>query len=96
LFLGGPNLPYMGDAGFAFPGGMSVELPHGLVVALQVVVFWLKVFVVCGFLVLVRWSLPRFRYDQLLRFAWRFLMPLSLANLVVTVLAVWLLGGAKA
>lgn len=96
LFLGGPNLPYMGDAGFVFPGGVTVGLPHGLAVALQVLVFSLKVFIVCGFLVLVRWSLPRFRYDQLLRFAWRFLLPLALANLVVTVLAVWLLEGLTA
>jgi NADH-quinone oxidoreductase subunit H len=84
----------MGDHGFTFPGGVEVALPHALVVALQVTVFWLKVFVMCGFLVLVRWSLPRFRYDQLMRFAWRFLLPLALANLVVTVVAVWLLEGA--
>ena len=39
---------------------------------------------VCSFQILVRWSLPRFRYDQLLRFAWKFMFPLALANLVVT------------
>jgi NADH-quinone oxidoreductase subunit H len=37
----------------------------------------------------VRWSLPRFRYDQVLRFAWKFMLPLALANLVVTVFVVW-------
>ena len=37
---------------------------------------------VCSFQILVRWSLPRFRYDQLLRFAWKFMFPLALANLV--------------
>ncbi len=93
LFLGGYNLPYMGDQGFHFPGGFTVEMSHGLVVALQVLVFWLKVFLMCGFLILVRWSLPRFRYDQLLGFAWRFLLPLALANLVVTVVVVGLLHG---
>jgi NADH-quinone oxidoreductase subunit H len=41
----------------------------------------------------VRWSLPRFRYDQLLRFAWKFLFPICLANLVVTAVVVWALGG---
>ena len=96
LFLGGYNLPYMSDTGFRFPGGITVEMGHALVVALQVLVFWVKVFIVCGFLVLVRWSLPRFRYDQLLRFAWRFLLPLALANLVVTVVAVWALQGTGA
>ena len=46
----------------------------------------------CSFQILVRWSLPRFRYDQLLRFAWKFMFPLALANLAVTAVAVWALG----
>jgi NADH-quinone oxidoreductase subunit H len=50
------------------------------------------VFVVCSLQILVRWSLPRFRWDQLLAFAWRFLLPLAIANLVVTAIAVWALG----
>ncbi|MDZ7750375.1 MAG: complex I subunit 1 family protein [Gammaproteobacteria bacterium] len=93
LFLGGYNLPYMGDDGFLLPGGYAIAMSHGLVVTLQVLVFWLKVFLMCSFLILVRWSLPRFRYDQLLGFAWRFLLPLALANLVVTVVVVWFLQG---
>ena len=36
---------------------------------------------VCSFQILVRWSLPRFRYDQVLRFAWKFMLPIALANL---------------
>jgi NADH-quinone oxidoreductase subunit H len=89
LFLGGYNLPFMTDAGFAFPGGHAVALPHGAVVVTQLVVFLAKVFVVCSFQILVRWSLPRFRYDQVLRFAWKFMLPLALINLVVTVFAMW-------
>jgi NADH-quinone oxidoreductase subunit H len=91
LFLGGYNLPYMNDSGFAFPGGHVVELPHVLVLAIQLVTFLAKVFVMCSFQILVRWSLPRFRYDQVLRFAWKFMFPLALANLTVTVVAVWLI-----
>jgi NADH-quinone oxidoreductase subunit H len=91
LFLGGYNLPYMNDAGFAFPGGRTVELGHGTVLVIQVVTFLAKVMFMCSFQILVRWSLPRFRYDQLLRFAWKFLFPLALVNLVVTVLVVWAL-----
>jgi NADH-quinone oxidoreductase subunit H len=94
LFLGGYNLPWMTDAGFAFPGGVEVPLPHGVVLAIQVVVFLLKVFLMCSFQILVRWSLPRFRYDQLLRFAWKFMFPLALANLTVTAVAVWALHAA--
>ena len=92
LFLGGYNLPYMTDSGFAFPGGHTLAMSHGAVVITQLVVFLAKVFIVCSFQILVRWSLPRFRYDQVLRFAWKFMLPLALINLVATVIAVWALG----
>jgi NADH-quinone oxidoreductase subunit H len=91
LFLGGYNLPYMTDAGFLFPGGAEWLLPHGAVVAIQLVTFLAKVFVICSFQILIRWSLPRFRWDQVLRFAWKFMFPLAIANLVVTVVFVWAL-----
>ena len=91
LFLGGYNLPYMNDAGFTLPGGYQLAMSHGAVVITQLVVFLVKVMVVCSFQILVRWSLPRFRYDQLLTFAWKFMFPLALANLTVTVVAIWLL-----
>ena len=89
LFLGGPNLPYMSDAGFAFPGGYEIRMSHGAVVATQVIVFLGKVALLCSFQILIRWSLPRFRYDQVLKFAWKFMLPLALANLVVTVVWMW-------
>ena len=95
LFLGGYNLPFMTDSGFVFPGGHDLRLPHGLVLLTQLVVFLLKVFVMCSFQILVRWTLPRFRYDQLLRFAWKFMFPLAIANLVVTVVVVWALHAAN-
>ena len=91
LFLGGYNLPWMTDAGFVFPGGGTIELGHGTVVVIQLVTFLAKVFLLCSFQILIRWTLPRFRWDQLLSFAWRFLLPLSIANLVVTAIAVWAL-----
>ncbi len=89
LFLGGYNLPYMNDSGFSFPGGVQIALPHAVVVLLQLLTFLIKVFLMCSFQILIRWSLPRFRYDQLLMFAWKFLLPLALINLTVTVLFVW-------
>ncbi len=91
LFLGGYNLPYMDDGGLNLPGGITLPMSHGAVVLTQMVVFLLKVLAMSSFQILVRWTLPRFRYDQLLRFAWKFLFPLALANLTVTAVAVWLL-----
>jgi NADH-quinone oxidoreductase subunit H len=93
LFLGGYNLPYMHDRGFTLPGGTEVALSHGAVVVIQLLTFLAKMLFMSSFQILVRWTLPRFRYDQLLRFAWKFLFPICLANLVVTAVAVWALGG---
>ena len=89
LFLGGYNLPYMHDGGFSLPFGVEIAMSHTAVVITQVLVFLGKVFLLCSFQILIRWSLPRFRYDQVLKFAWKFMFPLALANLIVTVLVVW-------
>jgi NADH-quinone oxidoreductase subunit H len=93
LFLGGYNLPWMTNEGFLLPGGHKVLMGHGTVVLVQMVTFLVKVFLVCSFQILIRWTLPRFRYDQVLKFAWKFMFPLALANLMVTAVAVWLIKG---
>ena len=91
LFLGGYNLPFMTDDGFTFPGHRVVPMGHGAMLVTQVVAFLAKVMLLCSFQILVRWSLPRFRYDQLLAFAWRFMFPLAMINLGVTAVVVWAL-----
>lgn len=55
---------------------------------LPVLWFVLKVFFFMFLYVWVRWTLPRFRYDQLMAFGWKVLLPLAIANLVVTALVV--------
>ncbi len=89
LFLGGYNLPFMHDRGFTFPGGHEIAMSHGAVVITQLITFLVKVMLMCSFQILIRWTLPRFRYDQVLKFAWKFLLPLALANLTVTAVLVW-------
>jgi NADH-quinone oxidoreductase subunit H len=91
LFLGGYNLPWMTDAGFILPGGATIAIGPGWVLAIQLLTFLGKVFLLCSFQILIRWTLPRFRWDQLLSFAWKFLLPVSIANLAVTAVAVWAL-----
>lgn len=93
LFLGGYNLPFMSDAGFLLPGGHAIPLAHGLVIALQMVGFLAKILIMCVVQIQVRWTLPRFRYDQMLGLAWKMLLPLSLVNLVITVLVMWAVKG---
>ena len=60
-------------------------------VLLQTLTFTLKVFLVGCLQIQVRWSLPRFRYDQLMRLGWKILLPLAAANLVVTAVLSWML-----
>src|SRR6184192_4975310 len=91
LFLGGWQVPYLASSGFSFPWGVEVPLPHLLVTALQVVAFLTKVVVLIWFLMLIRWTLPRFRYDQAMRLGWLGLFPLSILNIAITGLVILLL-----
>src|SRR3989449_6024910 len=69
-----------------FFGGWTGPMfgPALLQMALPTVWFLLKVSIFIFFYVLMRATVPRFRYDQLMRFGWKALLPLSLANIVVT------------
>ena len=89
LFLGGYTLPFLRPEGFVFPGGATWELSHLAVVVLQVLTFTVKVFIVGCFQIGIRWTLPRFRYDQLMDLGWKFLMPIAALNLVVTAVVRW-------
>ena len=84
LFLGGWQVPYLVRDGFAFPWGAAFALPLVLVTLLQVLAFMAKVVAMIWFLMLIRWTLPRFRYDQAMRLGWLGLFPLSIANIVLT------------
>jgi NADH-quinone oxidoreductase subunit H len=62
-------------------GGMAARI---LTAGLQIVTFLVKVTFMCFVYVWVRWTLPRFRYDQLQKLGWQTLLPLSLLNIFVT------------
>jgi len=84
VFFGGYQVPWMYSDGFHFPWGGQWLLPHGIVVLFQVLMFNLKVFFFCWLQILIRWTYPRFRYDQLMDFGWKLLIPLSLLNIAAT------------
>jgi NADH-quinone oxidoreductase subunit H len=92
LFFGAWQVPYLARDGFHFPGGLALALPQVVVVALQFVSFLLKVFLLCCLQILVRWTLPRYRYDQLMDLGWKKLLPLALVNVVITACVIVLLG----
>jgi NADH-quinone oxidoreductase subunit H len=72
--------------GKASVGGSVLPLPHGVVAALQFGAFGAKVVLLCWFQLMIRWTLPRFRADQLMNLGWKLLLPLALANVMVTAL----------
>jgi NADH-quinone oxidoreductase subunit H len=92
LFLGGWQVPYLQATGFVFPWGGAIALPHLVVVGMQVGAFLLKVVIMIWFLMLIRWTLPRFRYDQAMRLGWLGLFPLSILNIVLTGLVILAVG----
>ena len=90
LFLGGYNLPFLQSYGFDFFGYVAY-VPHGAVIALQVVTFVLKLIMLVWFQLMLRWTLPRLRYDQIMDICWKYLLPLSLLNILVTGIVILLL-----
>jgi len=74
LYFGGYNFPFMNELG----------LDHNTLTILGTVALFAKIFFFIFFFMWVRWTLPRFRYDQLMNLGWKSLLPLSIANLLVT------------
>lgn len=72
LYLGGWHFPYLESFG----------LPQTLFVIISVLTFMIKVAALLFFFIWVRWSLPRFRYDQLMSLGWKVMFPLSLLNII--------------
>jgi len=67
-----------------FLGGWSLFGLESLGWVVQVLIFSIKLFALLFFFIWVRWTLPRFRYDQLMRIGWQVLLPLALLNIVAT------------
>jgi len=84
LFFGGWQVPYLGREGFHFPWGSTIALPSLVVAILQIISFSVKLIFFTWLQIVIRWTLPRFRYDQLMRLGWKGLLPASLLNVVVS------------
>ena len=70
-----------------FLGGWhGPSLPYGEY--LGIVWFFLKVYFLLFFMIMIRWTYPRVRFDQLLNFAWKYLVPFSLVNILITAVVV--------
>lgn len=78
LYFGGYNFPFMNDLG----------LSPNIITLIGVVFLFAKIFFFIFFFMWVRWTVPRFRYDQLMNLGWKVLIPLGIANIVLT--GIWI------
>ena len=95
LFFGGWQVPYLMPDGFHFPWGGELPVSHWLYVLLGVASFSIKVLAFCFVFMQLRWTLPRFRYDQLMKLGWRGLFPIAVVNVVVTAVVLLFLGETR-
>ncbi len=95
LFFGGWQVPFLFPDGFRFPWGAFLAVPQWAYALLGIGSFSLKVLIFCWLFMTIRWTLPRFRYDQLMRLGWNYLFPIAVANVVLTGLVMQCLASAN-
>ena len=76
LFFGGYDIPFVNEA--------SWGLPQNLLAIIGFAVLIIKAFFFLSVFIWIRWTIPRFRYDQLMNLGWKGLIPLALANMIIT------------
>lgn len=78
LYFGGYDIPFVNDANLIHTIGQN------WVTIIEGAVFFIKISLFIFLFMWVRWTVPRFRYDQLMNLGWKILLPLSLLNMLVT------------
>ena len=92
LFFGGWQVPFLLPDGFHFPWGGELLLANWFYALLGVMSFSIKVLVFCFVFMQIRWTLPRFRYDQLMSLGWKGLFPIAVANTALTAIVLVFFG----
>ena len=100
IFFGGYHVPFLDPDGFRIggyvteingtwmsTGGTVAKLPHGVVVMLQLGAFGFKLIALSWLQLMIRWTLPRVRVDQLMNLGWKVLLPMALGWTMFTALA---------
>jgi NADH-quinone oxidoreductase subunit H len=88
LYFGGYNFPFMDQL-------LELTQSQNLVTIIGTVVFFGKIFFFIFFFMWIRWTLPRFRYDQLMNLGWKVLIPLALLNILLTGIGVALFNASS-
>lgn len=85
LFFGAWHLPFVSDKMLlSFFSGAGPNGAAVLAILVNVATFFAKVIFFIWLLMTIRWTLPRFRYDQVMRLGWKMMLPLALLNIFIT------------
>ena len=85
LFFGAWHIPFLPSATLlSWLDFLGTNWANVVLMLIHMGVFWAKVVFFIWFQMTIRWTLPRFRYDQIMKLGWKILLPLSLANILVT------------
>lgn len=84
MFISSAIISCLYFGGYHFPGIDSLDLSQNMAAIVSVCVLFAKIIFFIFFFMWVRWTLPRFRYDQLMRLGWMVLIPLSILNVLIT------------
>jgi NADH-quinone oxidoreductase subunit H len=78
IFFGGYDIPFLNDVNFGLHHGQN------WLAFFEVISLFFKISIFIFFFMWVRWTIPRFRYDQLMNLGWKTLIPLAILNMLVT------------
>ena len=97
LFLGGWSVPYLPQETIiaAITPVFGDYFATAICMIVHVISFFAKVAAMIFLQMAMRWSLPRFRYDQIMDLCWKIMLPLSIANVLVTGAVMLLIGGTR-
>lgn len=95
LFFGGWQVPFLMSDGIHFPWGGILPISNWVFVLLGVASFSIKVVIFCWVFMQLRWTLPRFRYDQLMSLGWKGLFPIAVVNVALTGVVLLFFGEAS-
>jgi NADH-quinone oxidoreductase subunit H len=97
LFLGGWAVPYLSQDTIigAVSGVFGAGFATGLCMVIHFLTFMIKLMAMIWLQMALRWTLPRFRYDQVMDLCWKILLPLSIANIFATGFVILLVGAVS-
>lgn len=92
MFISSAVLATLYFGGYNFPFQHELGLEGNTLAIIQTVVLFAKIIIFIFIFMWVRWTLPRFRYDQLMNLGWKVLLPLALVNIFLTGIGMYLFG----